>query len=181
MNNFDDNLWKKCIDFHGHACPGLAIGYKACELALKELNIQFSSDEELVCVSETDACGVDAIQYITGCTLGKGNLIYRSVGKQAFSFFERESGNNIRVVLNNIQKDFEDRDTHIQWFLNKEVNSLFEIKSPHYDLPDKAQIFDTVICEECGEGTAEYAIRLQEGKKVCKDCFDDYSPACINK
>ena len=181
MNKFNKKMWEKCIDFHGHACPGLAIGYKACELVLSELNIQFSSDEELVCVTETDACGVDAIQYITGCSLGKGNLIYRPAGKQAFAFFERESGKNIRVVLNNIQKDFEDRDTHIQWFLNKEVNSLFEIKSPHYDLPDEAQIFDTVICEECGEGTAEYAIRLQEGKKICKDCFDDYSPGWINK
>ena len=26
-------LWKRCVEFHGHECPGLAIGYKASEAA----------------------------------------------------------------------------------------------------------------------------------------------------
>ena len=23
------DLWKKCVEFHGHECPGLAMGYRA--------------------------------------------------------------------------------------------------------------------------------------------------------
>ena len=68
--------WDRCVEFHGHACPGLAIGYRASEAAVQKLNITFSKDEELVCVTENNACGVDAVQLLTGCSIGKGNLIY---------------------------------------------------------------------------------------------------------
>ena len=27
------DLWKKCVEFHGHECPGLAIGYRAAMAA----------------------------------------------------------------------------------------------------------------------------------------------------
>ncbi|MBV5307454.1 MAG: formylmethanofuran dehydrogenase, partial [Desulfobulbaceae bacterium] len=27
------NDWERCVEFHGHSCPGLAIGYRACEAA----------------------------------------------------------------------------------------------------------------------------------------------------
>ena len=88
-------LWKKAVEFHGHECPGLAIGVKACEAAMVKLGINKTEDEDIVCVTENDACGVDAIQSILGCSIGKGNLIYRGTGKQAFSFFDRR--NNKRL------------------------------------------------------------------------------------
>lgn len=44
-------LWKKCVEFHGHECPGLAIGFRACEVAVEKMNLKFSSDEEIVCVT----------------------------------------------------------------------------------------------------------------------------------
>ncbi|HUL31410.1 MAG TPA: formylmethanofuran dehydrogenase subunit E family protein, partial [Thermodesulfobacteriota bacterium] len=58
------DLVEKVIDFHGHWCPGLAIGIRAAELALKDIGR--ASDEEIVAVVETDMCVVDAIQYLTG-------------------------------------------------------------------------------------------------------------------
>ena len=81
----DPELIKKTIDFHGHWCPGLAIGIRAAEWALKEMGK--APDEEIVAVVETDMCGVDAIQSLTGCTFGKGNLIHKDYGKSAFTFF----------------------------------------------------------------------------------------------
>ena len=66
-------LWDKCVGFHGHECPGLAIGFRACEAAVEKLGVSFSKDEEVVCITENNACGVDAVQLITGCTFGKGN------------------------------------------------------------------------------------------------------------
>ena len=63
-------LIQKTTDFHGHWCPGLALGIRAAEWALNELGK--AGDEEIVALVETDMCGVDAIQFLTGCTFGKG-------------------------------------------------------------------------------------------------------------
>lgn len=78
--------WEKVVEFHGHECPGLAIGVRAVEAAKAKMGISFSKDEEIVCVTENDACGVDAVQVLAGCSFGKGNLVYRGTGKQAFTF-----------------------------------------------------------------------------------------------
>ena len=67
-----DTLWKKAVSFHGHECGGIALGVRACMEAIDRLGITFSEEEDLVCVTENDACGVDAVQAILGCTLGKG-------------------------------------------------------------------------------------------------------------
>lgn len=170
----DRELWEKCIVFHGHECPGLAIGFRACEAVKEKLGVTFSKDEEIVCVTETDACGVDAIQVITGCTLGKGNLIYRDRGKQAFSFFVRSTGESIRIVLkpNNKEMTREERKAYL---LEAAIDELFEFKKPHFELPERARIFNSIICEICGESAAEHKIRIAEGKKVCLDCFKEYS------
>ena len=63
----------KCIEFHGHTCPGLAIGFRAARTLMERLGVKKAPDEELVAIVETDACGADAIQVMTGCTFGKGN------------------------------------------------------------------------------------------------------------
>ena len=67
--------WEKCVAFHGHACGGLTIGYKAACYAAELLELDFSGDEQLVCIAENDACGVDANQALLGCSVGKGNLL----------------------------------------------------------------------------------------------------------
>ena len=90
MSYFSKQQIEAAIAFHGHLCPGLAIGIRAAELAQCELDNP--SDDEIVAVVETDMCGVDAIQFLTGATLGKGNLIHRDYGKMAFSFFCRDTG-----------------------------------------------------------------------------------------
>jgi formylmethanofuran dehydrogenase subunit E len=170
----DEQLWKKCVEFHGHECPGLAIGFKAAQGALEKLKGAFSVDEEIVCVTENDACGVDAIQVLTGCSIGKGNLLYRGTGKQAFSFFNRNTGDSVRLVLKPSEGGM-DRNQRIEYLLNASVTEIFEIKQPHFALPEQARLFNTIICKKCGEGAPEHKIRLNEGEKVCLDCFADYS------
>jgi formylmethanofuran dehydrogenase subunit E len=66
MDNQD--LLERCIAFHGHFCPGLTIGYRAALIGLRELGVERAADEDLVAICETDACGVDAVQFITGCS-----------------------------------------------------------------------------------------------------------------
>ena len=57
-------LWEQCVEFHGHVCGGLTIGYKASLYAMELLRLNFSQDEEVVCIAENDACGVDAVQVV---------------------------------------------------------------------------------------------------------------------
>lgn len=166
--------WRKCVDFHGHSCPGLAIGFQAAMAARELLGIEGSEDEEVVCVTENDACGVDAIQVLTGCTLGKGNLIYRPAGKQAFSFFRRDDGEALRLVLKRREWPAE-REERRKAMLGADAVELFSVQSPHYQLPERAQIFQTVPCEDCREGTAEPYVRLVEGRKLCTDCAQEYT------
>ena len=84
--------FQKCVAFHGHLCPGLTMGYKASVAGLEWLKAHRSVDEEIVAIVETDACGADAVQVMTGCTFGKGNLIYKDRGKQVLILAGRGSG-----------------------------------------------------------------------------------------
>jgi formylmethanofuran dehydrogenase subunit E len=170
----DQTLWEKAVEFHGHACPGLAIGVKACEAVEQKLGVTRSSDEEVVCVTENDACGTDAIQAILGCSFGKGNLIYRGTGKMAFSFFCRNSGKKLRMCCKSIRQTDMEMTQYQQYILAAAVEDVFDFSEPCYDLPTAARLFTSVKCEECGESAPEHKMRLQDDKKVCLDCFRDY-------
>ncbi len=165
--------WNKAVEFHGHECPGLAIGVRASEIAMELLGVGISKDEELVCVTENDACGVDGVQVLTGCSMGKGNLIYRGTGKQAFSFFERKSGKKVRLVLKPFAGEMS-RPERQAFILTAPAEEVFSVGEPKFDLPEQARLFTTVTCELCGEGAPEHKMRLQEGKTVCLDCFKSY-------
>lgn len=170
----NEELWEKSVKFHGHECPGLAIGFKACEAAIEKMKLIFSKDEEVVCVTENDACGVDAIQVITGCTFGKGNLIYRGTGKMAFAFFSRTKEKSLRMILRPFKGDM-DRKERQEYILKAPLDEIFVFSKPSFVMPKKARLFTSVICEVCGEGAPEHKIRINDGKKVCLDCFKDYS------
>jgi formylmethanofuran dehydrogenase subunit E len=166
-------LFEKSAEFHGHKCPGLAIGVRAAVEAQKLLAIGHSADEEIVCVTENDACGIDGIQVLLGCSAGKGNLIFRIRGKQAYSFYNRGSGEAVRLVLKTLPQ-MASREEKQNYILEAPLDQVFEIKKPGYPLPEEARLFPSVECELCGESTAEPYIRLENGKKVCLDCFHDY-------
>ena len=171
-------LWDQAVEFHGHKCPGLAIGFKAVEGAISELGLSIDNlsvtDEELVCVSENDACGVDAVQALLGCTVGKGNLVFRIRGKMAFSFFCRETGQSVRLCLNPSVGNELSREEYQEYLLSHSYDDLFVISKPSYPLPEKARRFPSENCSICGESTAEYFLRVQSSNLVCTDCYDVY-------
>ena len=169
----DDDM-RRCVEFHGHICPGLTIGYRAAKYAIKLLDLKFSEDEDVVCVTENDACGVDAIQVLLGCSAGKGNLLFHMRGKQAFSFYNRTSGKSVRLVLK-AGNEGKERDEWQQELMEMPDEDIFEVKEVTFKLPEKAKIFVSYPCEKCGEMTAESFIRLEDGKKLCPDCYEEYS------
>jgi formylmethanofuran dehydrogenase subunit E len=119
---------------------------------------------------------VDAVQVLTGCSLGKGNLLFRERGKMAFSFFNRTTGKNLRMVfkLAVSRKDIGLKELQ-QMILETDPSELFHCTQPTFCVPEKARSFDSLTCEQCGENAVEHLIRLHEGKKICLDCFERYS------
>ena len=85
-----NDLMEKATRFHGHICPGLAIGVLAAKYIL-ENGFKYSPNEEIVAVVENDNCSVDALQALLGTTYGKGNFIHQDYGKLNYSFYNRDS------------------------------------------------------------------------------------------
>ena len=176
-------IWERCVAFHGHECGGLTIGYKAALYAVSLLGLRqelsedkslcVSADEELVCVAENDACGVDAIQVILGCSVGKGNLLFHITGKQAFSFYDRRTGKSVRLVLKPRPEGMS-RSESFSYYQSLPEEEMFEVKETRISLPERAKLFSSKVCACCGESAAEHLMRLADGKAVCLDCFTEY-------
>ena len=192
----DPELIKKTTDFHGHWCPGLAIGIRAADFALQEIGK--ASDEEIVAVVETDMCAVDAIQYLTGCTFGKGNLIHKDYGKNAFIFYRRRDNKAVRLVtrrdvmgsagpvlreLNRkVQEEGLTEEEEKTWreiregmsrrIIESDLSEVFEIKEPVGPVPRKARMVASLVCESCGEPVMETRTRRLQDKVYCIPCFD---------
>ena len=150
MDN-DRKLWEKCVAFHGHECGGLTIGYKAALYAAELLELSFSEDEKVVCISENDACGVDAIQVILGCSVGKGNLLFHIRGKQAFSFYNRLSGKSVRLVLKPRPQNMT-REESFAYYQKMDYKDMFDVKEATISLPEQARLFESYTCEPIGSG-----------------------------
>ena len=166
--------FEKCVSFHGHTCGGLTIGYKAALYARKLLELGFSEDEEVVCVAENDACGIDAIQVMLGCTVGKGNLLFHLRGKQAFSFYNRKNGKSVRLVLRPKPEGMS-RGESLAYYQGREPEELFDVKPVTIQLPEEAKIFASYKCDRCGEVTGANWIRLAGEEKLCLDCYEEYN------
>lgn len=178
MTNTTEKLMGKASAFHGHVCGGLAIGVKACEALGEFWNLNLSDSqvpnstlkEKIVCVAENDSCSIDAIQSILGCTLGSGTLFVNNVGKQAFSFFDRESQKSLRICLN-VNFDSIPKEERKNIILATPIRSLFKYSEPNIAVPRRAKIFRNARCERCLEYSAESYIRLYGGKLVCAECY----------
>ena len=170
--------WNDCVAFHGHECGGLTIGYKASLYAIELLKLDFSADEQVVCISENDACGVDAVQVMLGCSIGKGNLLFHMRGKQAFSFYNRKTGASVRLVLKPRPEGMTKAES-FAYYQSCEPKDMFDVKETTIQLPEKARLFDSYVCDCCGETTGANWIRLAGDKKLCLDCYESYNRFCV--
>jgi len=188
--------FKRCAAFHGHVCGGLAIGYVAATAGLAWLKEKRALDEEIVAVVETDACCVDAIQVLTGCTFGKGNLICKDYGKMGFTFFNRRTGRGVRLSMK--PDTFRVNDRQIELFkktrdgsitaaereelsalgsqrtaevLNTRAEDLFSMTPVTAGMPDKARIEPSRPCARCGEATMASKLETVDGVQVCRGCL----------
>lgn len=196
MTTTDQDTVRRIEDFHGHMCPGLAMGIRASELALDNIGAH-AADEEVVGIVETDMCGVDAIQVLTGCTFGKGNLVHRDWGKNAYTFHRRSDGKAVRIVG---RPDAWTRDPEHQALFTKvrageatdaererfgqlhvaesirllelEPDTLFTVTPVPAEAPGRARIHASVPCSRCGENVMETRLRRLSGADFCQPCFE---------
>ena len=171
----------EAVAFHGHLCPGLVIGYLAATVGLERLGADRSEDEELIAIVENDSCAVDAVQWLTGCTFGKGNLFFLDHGKQVFTFAARASGRAVRVSLRPEESrpepdpslsEAERRGRRIEHMLAQSGDALFAVTEETIDLPEYARIYSSVICAECGEKVMETRTETSAGKRLCIPCAE---------
>lgn len=170
---------EEVVSFHGHFCPGLAIGYKAAKAAISRLDQDRAEDEELVAVVENRSCAVDAIQVITGCTLGKGNLFLRDYGKQVLTLASRSTGEGVRVALKaglerpKLGDGSTDRRRWAGDLLEMAGNEIFNIETRTVQIPPKASIHRSLVCERCGEQMMETLAREVDGETCCIPCAEE--------
>lgn len=181
--------------FHGHMCPGLALGYRVAVEALAELGATRSEDEELVAVVENDSCAVDAIQLVLGCTFGKGNLIFRDWGKWVYTFYSRQREAGIRVsqhyggfandpewsaLRERIAAGDESpearqalaarNEVHMRAILEGPRDAVLTVTPVPFDPPAMARIEPSEPCEACGELTMASRLVEHEGRRICRAC-----------
>ncbi|MEW5920963.1 MAG: FmdE family protein [Bacillota bacterium] len=196
----EKKMWDRVVAFHGHSCLGLAIGFRVAEAAMRSLGNVRDIDEEMVAIVENDSCAVDAIQVITGCTLGKGNLIYRDYGKQAYTFNLRKNGKAVRVTPKGLDEErnreimalrekvaggkAEEEEIKllksktkelIEEMLIRPVEEVCLIQEINCKIPEKARIFTSIACSCCGEKVMEPRARVKDGKPVCIPCSEKYT------
>jgi formylmethanofuran dehydrogenase subunit E len=186
----------KVREFHGHVCPGVAYGVRVASVVLQQFG-QRAEDEELVAIVENDSCAVDAIQVMTGCTFGKGNLLFKDYGKQVYTFFKRASKEGLRIAVNGIEyhetdeqkalwKQFRSGDKRpevvraveamkaekISLILSADEQAVLAIAKISVELPPEAKIYPSLRCSACGEKVMESRIRVRHGQYLCIPCFE---------
>jgi formylmethanofuran dehydrogenase subunit E len=187
---------KSCVEFHGHICPGLIYGYRVAKEAMRLMNLTRSVDEELVAICENDSCAVDALQVILGTVAGKGNLIIKDYGKNAYTVLSRTKRQAYRfsrttrydymgedknvfdrleasVAAGTASEDDrrELKRLKIKDLLTRPFEEIFTTVEVNFDEPLYAPLAPSEPCAICGEMTmAVKMIKLSDGRQVCIPC-----------
>jgi formylmethanofuran dehydrogenase subunit E len=127
---------------------------------------------------ENDSCAVDAVQVLTGCTFGKGNLIFHDYGKMIFTFVRRRDGRSVRLAFSDLsgphrrhRPPSESRAERIAWMLSEPPERLFQVRQSTFEpVPEKARIHESVECDICGESVMITRMRRRGAGTLCIPC-----------
>jgi formylmethanofuran dehydrogenase subunit E len=189
--------FSQAVKFHGHICPGLAVGYYASHMAMRWLAAEKSPDDEVFAILESGGCAADAVQAITGCTIGKGNLVIEDIGKQVFTFGIRGNPKALRVALrpaytldsldpglmelrNKLSEgkasDEEIGDIRLRIeracraILESPGEAVFDVREVTVDEPARGKAAAMVTCAKCGEPVSESRAKKAGNGYVCPAC-----------
>jgi formylmethanofuran dehydrogenase subunit E len=170
-------LFNKAKKFHGHVCGGIVLGTRLTLAGMRELGLNpHEHHHNLIVYMEIDRCGADAVQAITGCSLGHRSLKFMDYGKFAATFVDTATGKAVRVAVNE-----KDRAKHDKLEKDEMLKLLGEIPEPEIlkiehvritipeeDIPGFPRNKDK--CSVCGEQIMDNRQIVVEGKVMCRNC-----------
>lgn len=170
-------LFQKAREFHGHVCAGIVLGTRLTIAGLRELRMNpHEYNKDLIVFMEIDRCGTDAVQAITGCSLGHRSMKFRDYGKFAATFVDLASGKAVRVAVNE-----KNRAQHDQMDPKEVLNVLatvpedeilkierVSITIPEDDIPGMPR--HKTVCSTCGERIMDGREVMHDGKVMCRNC-----------
>jgi formylmethanofuran dehydrogenase subunit E len=184
--------------YHGHLCPELAIGYRAAQIASQELGLSRENAPEFFVLAENMSSAIEALQLMTGCTIGNQNFFAYDLGKHVY-YFGRfstagEPGKALRVALTNLAVDLSHKgevekkilagqasmaelkeyqqaiDDAVGEILNLPEEELFSKTRISLYPPQAAGRQDYTRCSCCGEVMALEKSIPGEGGFFCRVC-----------
>lgn len=96
----------KIVHYHGHLCPELVVGYRVGLIAQRELGLTREKAREFFILAENMSSAIDALQFMTGCTVGNQCFYAYDSGKHVyylgrFSKGSEELRETLRIALVN--------------------------------------------------------------------------------
>ncbi|MDH3346948.1 MAG: FmdE family protein [Desulfobulbaceae bacterium] len=178
-------LFAESTKIHGHICPGQVIGVRLAMLGLREIGIDDpkGNDRKKVYVFvELDRCATDAIQSVTGCSMGKRSLRFVDNGVMAATFVNLETGVAVRVTAleesreaskNYCPEILEKRKRQLEAYKIMPEEELYKVERvrvtiPEYNMPGGPM--SRVQCEACGDWVQNKREINQEGRILCRGC-----------
>ncbi len=188
MENFNfEELLAESVKTHGHLCPGQVLGVRMSILGLREIGIYDPLNKDrkkLIAFVEIDRCATDAVQSVTGCSLGKRSLKFLDYGKMAASFYNIETGKAVRITAlegardraKNYFPDIGDKyEAQLEAYKIMPDEELFEMGEVKIEIKPEnmpGRPLKRVPCESCGEYVQDLREVVKEGKVFCRNCVD---------
>ncbi|RJR15141.1 MAG: formylmethanofuran dehydrogenase [Nitrospiraceae bacterium] len=180
-----EKLLDESVKTHGHLCPGQVLGVRLSMLGLKLIGISDPKGidrKKLISYVEIDRCATDAIQSVTGCSLGKRSLKFLDYGKMAATFVNTETGKAVRIIAmedskdraKNYFPDIEDKyKCQLEAYKVMPDEELFEwkeveVRVPEADMPGRP--LRRIRCSKCEEYVQDSRDVTLDGKLLCKAC-----------
>lgn len=184
MESFDE-LLAVSTKIHGHICAGQVIGVRMSILGLERIGIddpKGADRKKLYVLVEIDRCATDAIQSVTGCSLGKRSMRWMDFGIMAATFVNLETGKAVRVTAREesrelskkycpeISEKYQRQLAAYRVMPEEELFSMQEVTVtiPDCDMPGRPQ--RRVQCEQCGDYVQDSRDVEQEGRSLCRAC-----------
>ena len=184
MKSFDD-LLDEATRIHGHICAGQVIGVRMCMLALLHLGIhdpKGADRKKLYVFVEIDRCATDAIQTVTGCSLGKRSMKWVDHGVMAATFVNLDSGKAVRVTA--LEESRELSKKYCSGIVDKYARQLeaykimpeaelFRVENVVVEIPPEnlpGRPLKRVKCEVCSDWVQDKRDVQIQGKILCRSC-----------
>ena len=184
MKSFDE-LLEISTRIHGHICAGQVIGVRMSMIALALLGIhdpQGLDRKKIYVIVEIDRCATDAIQSVTGCSLGKRSMKWLDHGIMAATFVNLLTGKAVRITAREEARErskeycSEIADKYARQLEAYKImpeDELFRVESVSLNLPPEdlpGRPLKRVQCEVCADWVQDCRDELSEGKVVCRNC-----------